>query len=129
MNIQQTQAVRIDKWLWAVRIYKTRSLATTACNNNQVQIQGVSVKPSRIVHIGDEIMVSKPPMKRLYKVLGILEQRQSAKVVVDYVADITPEEEIEKMRLMRLQKTVFREKGLGRPTKKERRELDDFGYL
>lgn len=121
--------LRIDKWLWATRVYKTRSIATNACKNKQVSINGVFVKPSRIVQVGDEVDVKKPPIIRKYKVLGLLSQRQSAKVVVDYIEDITPESEIEQLKIMRFHKTAYREPGTGRPTKKDRRNLEDFGYL
>lgn len=125
----ESDTIRIDKWLWAVRIYKTRSLASAACNNNQISINSVSVKPSRTISIGDIIQVKKPPITYTYKVRGILSQRQSAKIVVEYIENITPKEELEKFEMIRLQKTAFREKGLGRPTKKDRRSLDEFGYL
>ncbi len=129
MSKNEHNTIRIDKWLWAVRIYKTRSLANAACNNNQVKVNSVLAKPSRLIHVGDCIQVKKPPISYTYKVLAILSQRKSAKVVADYVEDITPPEEIEKLKMIRLQKSVFREKGLGRPTKKERRSLEEFGYL
>ncbi|HPY81765.1 MAG: S4 domain-containing protein [Bacteroidales bacterium] len=129
MSKNEDNTIRIDKWLWAVRIYKTRNLANAACNNNQVKVNSVLVKPSRLIHVGDCIQVKKTPIFHTYKVLAILSQRQSAKVVANYVEDITPPEEIEKLQTMRLQKSVVREKGLGRPTKKERRSLEEFGYL
>ena len=81
--------LRIDKWLWAVRLYKTRSLATTACKNNQISISGVYVKPSHIVRIGDVVNVKRPPIVRSYEVLGLLAQRESAKVVADFVNDLS----------------------------------------
>lgn len=121
--------IRVDKWLWAVRLYKTRSLATNACKNNQISIDSVSVKPSRILKIGDEIQVKRPPIVRTYRVLGLLAQRESAKIVVDFVQDITPIEELQKLEMLKYVKPVFRERGLGRPTKKERRSMEDFGYL
>lgn len=129
MSKNEDNTIRIDKWLWAVRIYKTRNLANAACNNNQVKVNSVLVKPSRLIHVGDCVQVKKSPIFYTYKVLAILSQRQSAKVVVNYVEDVTPPEEIEKSQTMRLQKSVVREKGLGRPTKKERRSLEEFGYL
>ncbi|MFO7868915.1 MAG: S4 domain-containing protein [Bacteroidales bacterium] len=126
---EQLNTIRIDKWLWAVRIFKTRSLATSACNKNQVRIDSNQVKPSRTIKIGEVVAVKKPPITRTYKVLGILSQRKSAQVVKDFVQEITPDEEIEKLHTIRLQKNVYREKGLGRPTKKDRRTLDDLGLL
>jgi len=121
--------LRIDKWLWAVRLYKTRSLAATACNNNQVSIEGVNVKPSRAIKIGDVINVKRPPITRTYKVIDLLEQRQSAKIAAEFIEDITPEEEIDKLQLARLQKAGVRDKGLGRPTKKDRRDIENIGFI
>jgi len=121
--------LRIDKWLWAVRIYKTRSMASDAIKKKQITIDGVHVKPSRIVKVGDTVEVKKPPITRMYKVLGLLGKRLSAKLVVDYVEDITPEEEIDQLRMTRMMKTVQREKGDGRPTKKDRRDIERFGYI
>ncbi len=127
--MNEPESLRVDKWLWAVRIFKTRSIAATACNNNQVSINGVNVKPSRLIKAGEIINVKKAPIVRTYKVLAILSKRQSAKVVVDYVEDITPTEEIEKLTLSRMQASGFRDKGMGRPTKKDRRSLEDFGFM
>lgn len=121
--------LRIDKWLWAVRLYKTRSLASTACKNNQVSIDGVTVKPSHIIKIGDIVKLKRPPIIRSYEVLGLLAQRESAKVVVDFVKEVTPESELRKLEDIKMVFTVYRDKGAGRPTKKERRDLEEFGYL
>ncbi|OQA97313.1 MAG: Heat shock protein 15 [Bacteroidetes bacterium ADurb.Bin217] len=121
--------IRIDKWLWAVRLYKTRSLATNACKNNQIYIDSIGVKPSRVLKIGDVVQVKRPPIMRSYRVLGLLAQRESAKVVVDFIEDITPSEELQKLEMLKYVKPVFRERGLGRPTKKDRRSMEDFGYL
>ncbi len=89
----------------------------------------IFVKPSRTLQIGDRILVKKPPFPRTYKVLGLLAQRESAKVVMDFVEDITPVDEIEKWETAKLVRPVFRERGLGRPTKKDRRDMEEFGYL
>lgn len=121
--------LRIDKWMWAVRLYKTRSLAATACKNNQVSIEGQSVKPSHVVKIGDVVKVKRPPIVRSYEVLGLLAQRESAKVVVDFVKDVTPQSELQKLQDIKMIFPVIRDKGTGRPTKKDRRALEDFGYL
>lgn len=121
--------LRIDKWLWAVRLYKTRSLATTACKNNQVSIDGTSVKPSHIVKINDIVKVKRPPIVRSYQVIGLLAQRESAKVVVDYIKDVTPQSELQKLEEGKMVFTVYRDKGTGRPTKKERRSLEELGYI
>ena len=122
--------LRIDKWLWAVRLYKTRSLATTACKNNQVSIDGMSVKPSHIVKINDVVNVKRPPIVRSYQVVGgLLAQRESAKVVAEYIKDVTPQSELKKLEDVKMVFTVYRDKGTGRPTKKDRRSLEEFGYL
>jgi len=116
--------LRVDKWLWAVRIFKTRSLAADACRKNQVSVEGVFVKASRIIKENEVVKVKKPPFTYTYRVKGLLGNRLSASLVKDFVEDITPEEEIEKMKMSRISFGIFREKGLGRPTKKERRNLD-----
>ena len=117
------ETIRIDKWLWAVRFYKTRSLASEACRGGKVLINDFSVKPSREVKIGDIIQIKIPPIKKTIKVMGLIENRISAKLVVNFLEDLTPPEEYKKLEI---QKDVFfvkRESG-GRPTKKDRREID-----
>lgn len=121
--------LRIDKWLWAVRLYKTRSLATTACKNNQVSIDDTSVKPSHIVKINNIVKVKRPPIVRSYQVIGLLAERESAKVVVDFIKDVTPQSELQKLEEGKMVFTVYRDKGTGRPTKKERRSLEELGYI
>jgi ribosome-associated heat shock protein Hsp15 len=118
--------VRIDKWLWAVRVFKTRSLATDACRNGRVTIGGQPVKPSREVRIGETIVVQKDEMTRTFKVLGILEQRVGAQVAKQYVEDLTSPSEFEKKRERNFLPPMHRPKGAGRPTKKDRRALDSF---
>jgi len=118
--------VRIDKWLWAVRIFKTRSLAAEACKKNRVTVNGIDVKSSKCIAINDIIEVRKPPVMYRFKVLELIEKRISAKLAVDYVQDLTPEQEIVKLDLMRLNIDGYRERGTGRPTKKERRLLDQW---
>lgn len=118
--------VRIDKWLWAVRIYKTRSKATEACKKGRILMDELPVKPSREIVPGDIIHVKKAPVTRLYKVLALAEKRMSAKLTDDYVEDITPAEELELLETQKKMKWFNRKPGTGRPTKKERRKLDDF---
>ncbi len=120
------EGVRIDKWLWAVRIFKTRTIAIEEVKKNRVLINGQPVKPSRMVFIGEELDVRKPPIIRTYKVLEIIEKRVGPKLVDQYVQEITPKEELHKLELLRYNNSGIRERGTGRPTKKERRELDDF---
>jgi ribosome-associated heat shock protein Hsp15 len=118
--------VRVDKWLWAVRIYKTRSQATEACRKGHVSIGNLPVKPSRSVHIGEVVKVRKSPVVRSFKVHAIAEKRMSAKLTEDYLEDITPPEELEIQEMQKNMRWITRDRGTGRPTKKDRRELDDF---
>lgn len=116
-------AVRIDKWLWAMRIYKTRAIATEACRNNRVSVNGSTIKPSRDVNVGDVIVVKKPPVSYTHKVRELINNRQPAKEVPRYMEDMTPLEELDKLK-QRLTVFVQRDRGTGRPTKKERRDVD-----
>ncbi|MFO7997786.1 MAG: RNA-binding S4 domain-containing protein [Bacteroidales bacterium] len=114
---------RIDKWLWAVRVFKTRSLATQACRSGKVKVDDLEVKPSREVRKGMVIELRWGPIIRHLKVLDLLEKRVGAKLVAHYMQDLTPEEEYHKLELLKTRHT-YRPKGSGRPTKKERRDLD-----
>ena len=116
--------VRLDKYLWAVRVYKTRSDAADAIRNNRVMVNNAYAKPSREVQVGDIITVKKMPVTYSYKVLDLVSSRQGAKNVPTYCLNITPQEELDKLSVPRETVFVFRERGTGRPTKKERREID-----
>jgi len=116
--------LRIDKYLWAVRIYKTRTIAAEACSKGQIIINGMTVKPSHHVVPEEVILVRKPPIIRSYKVVKLLHNRLSAEKVKEYVIETTPEEEFRKLDLTRLQKNAIRDKGTGRPTKKDRRQIE-----
>ena len=116
--------IRIDKWLWAVRVYKTRTLSTESCNAGKVKINGHSVKPSRPIIIGEIITVQKKLIKFQYEVMGIIEKRGSAKLASENVKNITPQEELLKLKSAKQITITTREKGAGRPTKKERRQID-----
>lgn len=116
--------IRMDKYLWAVRIFKTRTLATEACDKGRVLIGDMNVKPSRSVKPGEIITVKKPPVVHTFKVLALLNNRLSADKVKDYVLELTSEEELQKYQNMRAGAFVLRDKGAGRPTKKERRQID-----
>ncbi len=118
--------VRIDKWLWAVRIYKTRSMATEACKKGHVSIGNMPVKASRVVHVGETVKVRKSPITRSFKVFALAEKRMSAKLIVDFMLDVTPPEELELMEMQKSMLWISRDRGTGRPTKKDRRDLDDF---
>jgi ribosome-associated heat shock protein Hsp15 len=115
--------IRVDKWLWAVRIFKTRNQATEACKKGRILIREQPVKPSRVLRINDIIQVKRPPVVYSFKVTGLLAKRLSARLVKDYIEDITPEQELEKLKV---RETFFvsRDKGSGRPTKKERRTME-----
>ena len=115
--------IRVDKWLWAVRIFKTRNQATEACKKGRILIREQPVKPSRVLRINDIIQIKKPPVVYSYKVMGLLSKRLSAKLVQDFIEDITPESELQKLKV---RETFFisRDSGSGRPTKKERRIMD-----
>ena len=116
--------VRIDKWLWCVRLYKTRTLAAEACNGGKVTIDNVNTKPSRNVKIGDIINIHITPITKTVKVTALLENRVGASLVPQYMEDLTPQEEYDKIEFARLMNNERRDRGTGRPTKKERREID-----
>jgi ribosome-associated heat shock protein Hsp15 len=120
------KAIRIDKFLWAARIFKTRSIASEECKKGRIIINDVQVKPSRIVSAGEIIIVKKLPVIYTYRVLDPIENRVSAKIAGNFIEDMTSEEEKAKLTLKRPGAIVHREKGTGRPTKKERRDLDRF---
>ena len=116
--------IRLDKYLWAVRIFKTRSDAADAIRNNRVTVNGAYAKPSREVKVGDEISVRRTMVTYSYRVTDLVANRQPAKAVPDYCLNITPQSELDKLNMPRETIFVFRERGTGRPTKKERREID-----
>ena len=118
--------VRIDKWMWATRLFKTRTIATEACKKNRISVGGVSVKPSRMIKVGDVIFVRKPPITYSFRVLGVTGNRMAAKLVPLFLENITPPEEYEILEMNKISGFVDRAKGLGRPTKKDRRELEGF---
>lgn len=116
--------IRIDKFLWAVRIFKTRSIAADACSKGRVIINEIHVKPSRAVTKDEIIIVKKPPVNYTYMIIDPIENRVSAKLVEKYITDLTPEEEKIKLHIRQSGFTGYRDRGTGRPTKKERREID-----
>lgn len=117
-------AVRLDKWLWAVRLYKSRSLSAEACASGKVRINGQETKPARTVHVGDIITARTGDITRTVKVKGLLENRVGAKLVANYLDDLTPPDELGKSRDPNYRTPVLRPKGAGRPTKRDRRRLD-----
>ena len=123
--MQKEDNLRIDKWLWAVRIFKTRSQAADACKKGKVLIDDVQVKPSRLIKVGEIVYIKRPPVTYQFKIIGLLGKRQSAKIVIDYVEDITSEEEKLKLDYKKFEGFELRDRGVGRPTKRERRLIDD----
>ena len=124
--MDEKNVTRIDKWLWAVRIFKTRSLATEACGGGKIKIDKKTVKPSRMIRPGDIIQARKGIIKYEYKVLNIAEKRMGAKMVQDFLEDLTPDNELAKLETSKNITYHTSEKGKGRPTKKERRNMDKF---
>lgn len=120
------QETRIDKWLWAVRIFKTRSIATDACKKGRVMMDNVSVKPSRNIRVGEVVQVRKPPITFSFRVLALADKRMGAKLVPEFMENITPPEQYELLELNKISGFVDRQRGTGRPTKKERRDLEQF---
>ncbi|GHV56639.1 heat-shock protein Hsp15 [Bacteroidia bacterium] len=118
--------VRIDKWMWATRIFKTRTIAVEACKKNRVMVNNVEAKPSRMIKAGDVIQVRKPPVTYSFKVLELTQNRVGAKLVPNYLENITPPEQYEILELQKISGFVDRARGTGRPTKKDRRNLDEF---
>ncbi len=118
--------MRIDKYLWCIRAFKTRSLATTACKKGQVKIDNKNIKPSKEIFGGELILVRKNQINYQIKVLDLPESRVGAKLVDLYRKDITPKEEFQKNELLKYAKDYYRKKGTGRPTKKDRRDIDGF---
>ena len=117
---------RVDKYLFAMRIYKTRSIAADACKSGRVKMDGVELKPSRTFHVGDVFTVRKGPVTYSYKVLALSGNRLGAKLVPEYLQDITPPEQLEILELARLAAQSGRDRGTGRPTKKDRRDIETF---
>ena len=120
------QEARIDKWLWAARIYKTRTLAADACKNGRITINGAQTKPSRTVKAGDKVGVKKPPITYTFLVKQPIEKRVGAKLLPDILKNITTPEQYELLEMSRISGFVDRARGTGRPTKKDRRAIDDF---
>lgn len=117
---------RIDKWLWAVRIFKTRTISTEACKKGRVLVGDTAVKPSRVIKVDDIIKVRKPPVTYSFRVLALTENRLGAKLVPEYMENITPKSELDLLEVIKISGFVDRRKGLGRPTKREGRELNRF---
>ena len=122
----EKHTTRIDKWLWAVRIFKSRAMATAACVGGKVKIDGTTVKASRNIQKSDIIQVRRGVVKYLYKVRRIANKRMGAKLVENFMQDLTPDEELSKLKSAQKQPLQTRANGQGRPTKRERRNMDKF---
>ncbi|MBD5335695.1 MAG: RNA-binding S4 domain-containing protein [Bacteroides sp.] len=118
--------VRVDKWLWAMRVFKTRTIATDACKKGRVTIGGAVVKPSRTIKVGDVIDVKKPPITYSFRVKALTQNRLGAKLVENYLENITPKSQYEILEMAKISGFVDRRKGLGRPTKRDQRNLSRF---
>ncbi len=117
---------RIDKFLWAVRLFKTRNKASEACKKKLILIDDVSIKPARLVKSGDEFKIKHPPVFRIYRIKEILHNRVGAKLVSDYLEEITPKDYLDTLDVINKNVSLQRERGTGRPTKKDRRDLEGF---
>lgn len=118
------EEVRIDKYLWSIRVFKTRSEATDACKGGKIRVNGADIKPSKAVKVGDLIVARKGAVAYTYKVLELIDKRQGAKLVPRYAENLTPEEELAKLRAPVETFFLKRDRGAGRPTKKDRRQMD-----
>ena len=125
-RLKSLAEARIDKWLWAARIFKTRSIAADAIKNGRVTIQGMNVKPSRMVKVGEVISVRKPPVTYSFKILKTIEQRVGAKLIPEIYENVTPPDQYELLEMNRISGFIDRQRGTGRPTKKDRRAMDEF---
>ena len=121
-----SEIARIDKWLWAARIFKTRSIAADACKNGRVTIGGVNVKPSHTVKAGETVSVRKPPVTYSFRILKPIEQRVGAKLLPEIYENVTTPDQYELLEMNRISGFIDRQRGTGRPTKKDRRALDEF---
>ncbi len=119
-----SEKLRIDKWMWAVRIFKTRSQAAEACKKGRIEVDGISVKASREIKVGDVIAVKRPPITYSYKVLALSSKRMAGKLAVDFVEEVTPQEQLDLLDATRTRGFEYRTKGLGRPTKHDRRLIE-----
>ena len=120
------EVARIDKWLWAARIFKTRSIASDACKNGRVTIKGINVKPSHTIKVGDVISVKKPPITYSFEVLKPIESRVGAKLVPEVYKNVTDAKQYELLEMSRISGFIDRARGTGRPTNKDRRQIDAF---
>lgn len=119
-------SVRVDKWLWAVRLFKTRSLAADACKKGKIQKGGTNLKPSAELKVGDVIQIKRPPVVYSFKVLALSENRMGAKLVPEFMENVTPPDQYEILEMAKFNINGVRDRGTGRPTKRDRRQLMDY---
>lgn len=124
--MEKQAEVRIDKWMWATRLFKTRTLAVEACKKGRVSVNGTPVKPSRNIKTGEIIQIRKAPITYSFKVLALTEKRMGAKLVPQYLEDVTPPQQYELLEISRIGGFINRARGMGRPTKRDARDLRDF---
>lgn len=120
------EILRIDKWLWTMRLFKTRTIATEECKKGRIVVGGKAVKPSFVVTVGMEIQVKRPPIVYTYRIIELTQNRVGAKELTRYMIDMTPQSELKLLEDIKLATSGVRDRGTGRPTKKERREIDEF---
>jgi ribosome-associated heat shock protein Hsp15 len=126
LKMPDNKTIRIDKFLWAVRLFKTRSIASDECRKGRIIIKEVPVKPSRLISADEKIVIKKPPVSYTFRVIEPIENRVSAKIAGQYIEDLTPESEKAKLDISHSGGKVHRQRGTGRPTKKERRLIDKY---
>lgn len=122
----EKEEVRIDKWLWSVRLFKTRTLAIEACKKGRITINNTTVKPARMIKRNEVIQIRKSPIVYSFQVVDLIERRIGAKLVPNYMKDVTPQSEYEILEMTKVSGFVDRARGTGRPTKKDRRDLEEF---
>ena len=126
MAKEEKEEVRIDKWMWAVRLFKTRTIAADACKKKRVMMGGTNVKASKMIRINDVIQIKRPPVVYSFKVIGLSENRMGAKLVPEFMENVTSPEQLQILELSKYNISGRRDRGTGRPTKKERRDLEEY---
>jgi ribosome-associated heat shock protein Hsp15 len=126
VSLKYQETARLDKWLWAARIFKTRTVAADACKNGRVTVDGQTLKPARTVKVGEVVSVKKPPITYSFKILQAIEHRVGAKLIPEVLENVTRPEQYELLEMSKISGFIDRARGTGRPTKKDRRALDDF---
>lgn len=125
-SLKYQETARLDKWLWAARIFKTRTIAADACKNGRVTVDGQTLKPARTVKVGEVVSVKKPPITYSFKILNAIETRVGAKLISEVYENVTDPKQYELLEMSRISGFIDRARGTGRPTKKDRRALDAF---